>query len=146
MMRNLGGAIGIAIRGHSERPRQSAFLRLAEHLNSSNIAMQETLQETGAHFAGLRADEALHGIQTLSFHLARRWRTAKSVVELPPVGAALAPRFARLRSKASARVWLWDLIQHSWLPDLAKHCGTWDDCIKLRSLKKRENEKPRCFS
>ena len=37
------------------------FLRLAENLDSSNIAMQEMLQKTGARFAGLNGGDAMHG-------------------------------------------------------------------------------------
>ncbi|MEK7954417.1 DHA2 family efflux MFS transporter permease subunit [Luteolibacter soli] len=62
MMRNLGGAIGIAICGTILNDRTNLhFLRLAEHLDSGNVAMQEMLQQTGARFAGLNGGDAAHG-------------------------------------------------------------------------------------
>jgi DHA2 family multidrug resistance protein len=62
MMRNLGGAIGIAICGTILNDRTNLhFLRLAEHLNSSNIALREMLQKTGAHLAAWNGGDALHG-------------------------------------------------------------------------------------
>jgi DHA2 family multidrug resistance protein len=62
MMRNLGGAIGIAVCGTILNNRTNLhFERLAEHLNASNTAMQEWLQRTGAHFTALANGDALHG-------------------------------------------------------------------------------------
>lgn len=62
MMRNLGGAIGIAVCGTMLNDRANLhFLRLAEHLNSSNTAMQEMLQKAGNHFAALNGGDIIHG-------------------------------------------------------------------------------------
>ena len=49
LMRNLGGAIGIALCGTILNDRTNLhFLRLAEHLNAANTAMVELLQRTTA--------------------------------------------------------------------------------------------------
>jgi len=62
MMRNLGGAIGIAICATILNDRTNLhFLRLAEHLNATNAAMQEWLQKTGAHLAAMQGGDLLHG-------------------------------------------------------------------------------------
>ena len=50
LMRNLGGAIGIAVCGTILNDRTNLhFLRLAEHLNSGNPALLQFLHETAAH-------------------------------------------------------------------------------------------------
>jgi DHA2 family multidrug resistance protein len=50
LMRNLGGAIGIAVCGTILNDRTNLhFLRLAEHLNSANESMNNLLQNTGAN-------------------------------------------------------------------------------------------------
>jgi len=62
MMRNLGGAIGIAICATILNDRTNLhFLRLAEHLNSTNTAMQEMVQKLSAHFAALNGGDLIHG-------------------------------------------------------------------------------------
>jgi DHA2 family multidrug resistance protein len=49
LMRNLGGAIGIATCGTILNDRTNLhFLRLAEHLNSSNVAMEQWLGHLSA--------------------------------------------------------------------------------------------------
>ena len=62
LMRNLGGAIGIAACGTIINDRTNLhFLRLAEHLNASNPAMLSLLQQaTTAQTAGFGGDPA-HG-------------------------------------------------------------------------------------
>jgi DHA2 family multidrug resistance protein len=56
LMRNLGGAIGIAASGTLLNSRVNFhFLRLAEHLNSANASMVGALQRIEAH------DAAVHG-------------------------------------------------------------------------------------
>ena len=56
LMRNLGGAIGIAVCGTILNDRTNLhFLRLAEHLNPTNPAMTELVQRTSL------ADAAKHG-------------------------------------------------------------------------------------
>lgn len=62
MMRNLGGAIGIAVCGTLLNNRANLhFLHLAENLNSGNRAMQDLLQKTGARFTVLNGGDALQG-------------------------------------------------------------------------------------
>jgi len=62
MMRNLGGAIGIAVCATILNDRTNLhFLRLAEHLNSTNAAMREMLDKAGATFAMANAGDMLHG-------------------------------------------------------------------------------------
>ena len=61
MMRNLGGAIGIAACATILNDRTNLhFLRLAEHLNSTNVAMQELLANVSARFAAVTGD-TIHG-------------------------------------------------------------------------------------
>ena len=62
MMRNLGGAIGIAVCATILNNRTNLhFLRLAEHLNSANAAMQRLLHETGVRFAAANSGDLVHG-------------------------------------------------------------------------------------
>jgi MFS transporter, DHA2 family, multidrug resistance protein len=62
MMRNLGGAIGIAACGTILNDRTNLhFLRLTEHLNATNTAMTEWLQKVGAHFTALNGGDVIHG-------------------------------------------------------------------------------------
>ncbi len=62
MMRNLGGAIGIAICGTILNNHTNLhFLRLAEHLNATNAAMQGLLDKTTAKFAAANGGDAIHG-------------------------------------------------------------------------------------
>lgn len=62
MMRNLGGAIGIAVCGTIMNDRTNLhFLRLAEHLNAGNVAMQETVGHVGAKFAAAHGGDIVHG-------------------------------------------------------------------------------------
>src|SRR5579859_3463625 len=61
MMRNLGGAIGIAVCATILNDRANLhFLRLAEHLNSTNFSMQQLLQQISVKFSAATGD-ALHG-------------------------------------------------------------------------------------
>jgi DHA2 family multidrug resistance protein len=62
LMRNLGGAIGIAACGTILNDRANLhFLRLAEHLNATNTAMQQWLQQVSAHFAAVNGGDLVHG-------------------------------------------------------------------------------------
>jgi len=62
LMRNLGGAIGIATCGTILNDRTNLhFLRLAEHLNSGNAAMGELLQHLGARYTAAFAGDGVHG-------------------------------------------------------------------------------------
>ncbi len=76
LMRNLGGAIGIAGCGTILNDRANFhFLRLAEHLNATNVAMQDMLQRVGTRMAN---GDALHG-QTVALKKlwAVTWREAQ---------------------------------------------------------------------
>jgi DHA2 family multidrug resistance protein len=62
MMRNLGGAIGIAVCATILNDRTNLhFLRLAEHLNAGNTALQEMLHKVSAHFSALNGGDLIHG-------------------------------------------------------------------------------------
>ncbi len=62
LMRNLGGAIGIAGCGTILNDRTNLhFLRLAEHLNTTNAAMVAALHRLGAAYALALGGDALHG-------------------------------------------------------------------------------------
>jgi DHA2 family multidrug resistance protein len=62
MMRNLGGAIGIAVCATILNDRANLhFSRLAEHLNAANVPMQEMLQNVSAKFATANGGDLIHG-------------------------------------------------------------------------------------
>jgi len=62
LMRNLGGAIGIAVSGTILNDRTNLhFLRLAEHLTSANPAVTETLRRIAGANAAARGGDILHG-------------------------------------------------------------------------------------
>jgi MFS transporter, DHA2 family, multidrug resistance protein len=62
MMRNLGGAIGIAVCATLLNNRTNLhFLRLAERLNSTNAAVQGMLHQVGTKFAAANGGDLLHG-------------------------------------------------------------------------------------
>jgi len=62
MMRNLGGAIGIAVCATLLNDRTNLhFQRLAEHLNAGNTAMQGMVAGLGAKFAAANAGDMVHG-------------------------------------------------------------------------------------
>jgi DHA2 family multidrug resistance protein len=62
LMRNLGGAIGIAACGTILNDRANLhFLRLAEHLNTTNTAMTDLLQRVTTADAIKRGGDAVHG-------------------------------------------------------------------------------------
>ena len=62
MMRNLGGAIGIAACATILNNRTNLhFLRLAEHLNSTNSAMGALLHGVTSRFAATHGGDVLHG-------------------------------------------------------------------------------------
>ena len=66
-MRNLGGAIGIAACGTILNDRTNLhFLRLAEHLNTTNTAMVSLLQQVTAAATAACGGDAVTG--------PRRWR------------------------------------------------------------------------
>ncbi|MFL6604492.1 MAG: DHA2 family efflux MFS transporter permease subunit [Steroidobacteraceae bacterium] len=62
LMRNLGGAIGIAACGTVLNDRTNLhFLRLAEHLTAANPAAVNLLSSTSGHYANTFAGDAGHG-------------------------------------------------------------------------------------
>jgi DHA2 family multidrug resistance protein len=78
-MRNLGGAIGIAACGTILNDRANLhFLRLAEYLNATNAAMQQWLQQVGAHFAAVNGGDLVHGKASALHQLwSLTWREAQ---------------------------------------------------------------------
>src|SRR5581483_8819875 len=79
MMRNLGGAIGIAVCATILNDRTNLhFLRLAEHLNTTNNAMQQMLDSVGNKFTAADAGDAVHGRLTALKELwSLTWREAR---------------------------------------------------------------------
>ena len=62
LMRNLGGAIGIAACGTILNDRANLhFLRIAERLNATNPAMQELMGSVSAKFSAATGGDAVHG-------------------------------------------------------------------------------------
>lgn len=62
LMRNLGGAIGIAVCGTVLNDRTNAhFLHLAEHLTPANAPMVELLQRVGAEQTAASGGDPVHG-------------------------------------------------------------------------------------
>jgi DHA2 family multidrug resistance protein len=67
-MRNLGGAIGIALCGTILNDRTNLhFLRLAEHLNATNTPMLDLLGRTAAKATALSGGDAVMG-QAIALH------------------------------------------------------------------------------
>jgi DHA2 family multidrug resistance protein len=61
-MRNLGGAIGIAVCGTILNDRTNLhFERLAEHLSGANPAMLQFVQQVATNETVARGGDALHG-------------------------------------------------------------------------------------
>src|ERR1700712_4572974 len=68
LMRNLGGAIGIAACGPILNDRTNLhFLRLAEHLNNTNSAMLDMLRRVGETATALSGGDAAMG-QAIALH------------------------------------------------------------------------------
>ena len=60
-MRNLGGAIGIAVCGTILNDRTNLhFFRLAEHLNTANASLNGVLHKMTVHFASLNGGDTIH--------------------------------------------------------------------------------------
>jgi DHA2 family multidrug resistance protein len=80
LMRNLGGAIGIAACGTILNDRANLhFLRLAEHLNSGNAAMLALLRHASAAEAANWAGDTVHGQSAALRQLfALAWREAQT--------------------------------------------------------------------
>lgn len=79
LMRNLGGAIGIAVCGTilNDRGNQH-FLHLAEHLNAGNEAMQGMLQTAGDSFAAWGMDGNAAHTAALKQLWQLTWREAQT--------------------------------------------------------------------
>ncbi len=79
MMRNLGGAIGIAVCATLLNDRANLhFLRMAEHLNATNTAMREMLHGVSAKVAAATGGDLLHGQAVALKQLwALTWREAQ---------------------------------------------------------------------
>jgi MFS transporter, DHA2 family, multidrug resistance protein len=80
LMRNLGGAIGIAACGTILNDRANLhFLRLAEHLNATNTAMVDLVQRMGAAHAAVWAGDAVHShVAALKRLWSLTWREAQT--------------------------------------------------------------------
>jgi DHA2 family multidrug resistance protein len=62
MMRNLGGAIGIAVCAMILNDRTNLhFSRLAEHLNAANVPLQKMLHQVSARYAAANGGDLVHG-------------------------------------------------------------------------------------
>lgn len=112
MMRNLGGAIGIAICGTILNNRTNLhFLRLAENLTPGNTAMEETLGKTGDRFASLNGGDAIHGhaialkkLWALTFREAQVMSFADAFLVIAicfAVGALLVPLMRKVAPQAA---------------------------------------------
>lgn len=79
MMRNLGGAIGIAVCSTILNDRTNLhFLRLAEHLNAANASMQQFLHEVSARFTVATGGDLVHGQAAALKNLwSLTWREAR---------------------------------------------------------------------
>ena len=80
LMRNLGGAIGIAACGTILNDRANLhFLRLAEHLNASNTAMTDFLQRVSYGEMVKWGGDAVHGHSAALKQLwSLTWREAQT--------------------------------------------------------------------
>jgi DHA2 family multidrug resistance protein len=80
LMRNLGGAIGIAACGTILNDRANLhFLRLAEHLNANNTAMTDLLQRVTAADTAKWGGDAIRGHAAALKHLwSLTWREAQT--------------------------------------------------------------------
>lgn len=112
MMRNLGGAIGIAICGTLLNDRTNLhFLHLAENLNSGNLAMREMLHKTSARFTVLNGGDALRGhtialrkLWSLTYREAQVLSFADSFLVIAVcfgAGALLVPMLRKVATPAS---------------------------------------------
>lgn len=113
MMRNLGGAIGIAACATILNDRTNLhFLRLAEHLNPTNSAMQGLLQGVTARFAAARGGDLLHGqvaalrqLWSVTYREARVQTFADAFLAMAiclAIAAMLVPLMRKVKSSPSA--------------------------------------------
>jgi DHA2 family multidrug resistance protein len=79
LMRNLGGALGIAACGTVLNDRGNLhFLRIAEHLTPANGAMEALLGQVGARYGAALSGDAAHGHAAALKRLwALAWREAE---------------------------------------------------------------------
>ena len=109
MMRNLGGAIGIAACGTILNDRTNVhFLRLAEHLNPTNAAMGQMLHRVSGKFAATNSGDVVHGqaialkaLWSLTYREARVQTFADAFLVIA-VCLALATMLVPLLRKAAA--------------------------------------------
>jgi DHA2 family multidrug resistance protein len=112
LMRNLGGAIGIAACGTILNDRANLhFLRLAEHLNSSNAALTNWLHNTATRDAVVFGGDRVHGTAAALKQLwALTWREAQpqtfadAFLVLAICLAVAAMLMPAMRSAAPAKV------------------------------------------
>jgi DHA2 family multidrug resistance protein len=112
MMRNLGGAIGIAVCATILNDRTNLhFLRLAEHLNSANPAMQGLMHQVSAQFATANSGDVLRGqeaalkqLWSLTFREARVQTFADAFLAMAiclTFAAILVPLMRKITTPAS---------------------------------------------
>jgi DHA2 family multidrug resistance protein len=75
MRRNLGGAICIAVCATILNDRTNLhFLRLAEHLNATNVSMEQMLHRVSTKFAAVNGGDIVHGHRDIWLQTAVRVR------------------------------------------------------------------------
>jgi DHA2 family multidrug resistance protein len=105
LMRNLGGAIGIAVCATILNDRTNLhFYRMAEHLNTTNEAMNQWLDQAGAHVASLGdAGAELQQLWQLTFREAQTLSFADAFLAIA-VCFAIATVLVPLMRKVAAPV------------------------------------------
>jgi len=105
LMRNLGGAIGIAVCATILNDRTNLhFYRMAEHLNTTNEAMNQWLDQAGGHLASLGdAGAELHQLWQLTFREAQTLSFADAFLAIA-VCFVIATAMVPLMRKVAAPV------------------------------------------
>ncbi|MBB6187865.1 DHA2 family efflux MFS transporter permease subunit [Rhodanobacter sp. MP7CTX1] len=105
LMRNLGGAIGIAVCATILNDRTNLhFYRMAEHLNTTNEAMNQWLDQAGGHVASLGdAGAELHQLWQLTFREAQTLSFADAFLAIA-VCFAVATVMVPLMRKVAAPI------------------------------------------
>jgi DHA2 family multidrug resistance protein len=105
LMRNLGGAIGIAVCATILNDRTNLhFYRMAEHLNTTNEAMNQWLDQVGGRVASLGdAGAELHQLWQLTFREAQTLSFADAFLAIA-VCFAIATVMVPLMRKVAAPV------------------------------------------
>ena len=123
LMRNLGGAIGIAACGTILNDRANLhFLRLAEHLNAANTAVQEMLQQAAERYTAVLGGDAAHAQAAALKQLwMLTWREAQVqtyadaflvIVACFVVAAAMVPLMRKVVPPKAPSSWLTERDSH----------------------------------